>query len=239
MRPTIDFHTLRRAGLCFGLCVALAATLVGCAPSAPKPMAPAGDAAPDLQDDYYRAARAKGERILQIDSQASVIRVLVRRGGRLARLGHDHVVASRHVQGQVAPDAGRADFRFRLDHMTVDEQALRQQAGFTTQPSEEAIAGTRNNMLTKVLDAERYPFVSVQARGAAIDGPLSVSITLHGVTRTMAIPVQITRGAQASMTVSGAVSVKQTDFGLVPFSVLGGAIAVEDQIDLQFSIVAR
>ncbi len=231
--------TVLNAALRRAWCVALAAALIGCAPSAPKPAPPDSPVTPDFQEDYYRAARAQGKQVLQIDSRASLIRIVVHRGGRLARLGHDHVVASRDVQGQVAPEAGRADFHFRLDQMTVDEEALRQQAGFTSQPSAEAIAGTRTNMLTKVLDAERYPFVGVQARGAAADGPMSVSITLHGVTRTMAIPVRMTRGADGAITVSGAVSLNQTDFGLVPFAVMGGAIAVENKMDLEFQIVAQ
>lgn len=177
---------------------------------------------------------------LQIDSANSLIAVTVRRGGMLARLGHDHVVAARTISGTVWPQAQRAQLQFRLDQMTVDEAALRQVAGLDRQPSREAIDGTRQNMLTKVLDADRYPLVTVIAeqQPGPPGLPLKVAITLHGVTRHYEIPATITQDQQ-SMTVSGTVNLKQTDFGLTPFSVMGGAMAVQDQMELRFVLVAR
>ena len=65
-----------------------------------------------------------------------------------------------------------------------------------------------------------------------------MAITLHGVTRDYQIPVAIARDGGA-ITVRGTVDLKQTDFGLVPFSVMGGAMAVEDRMELRFTIVAR
>ena len=176
--------------------------------------------------------------VLRIDSARSLIAVTVRRGGVLARLGHDHVVASRTVTGTVAPAQNRADFQFRLDQLTVDEPALRRAAGLEKQPSVDAIDGTRTNMLTKVLDAERYPVVSVRAERGAAGEPLRVAITLHGVTRDYAIPVDL-RDDNGVMTVSGTVDLLQTDFGLLPFSVMGGAMSVQDKMELRFSLVAK
>ncbi|HEV7815658.1 MAG TPA: YceI family protein [Janthinobacterium sp.] len=217
------------------LCAAL---LGACAPVAvtPPALAPPATGA-DAREAWYRDAEAGGAPILRLDPQRSLITVIVHRGGALARLGHDHAVASRTVEGFVAPEQGRADFHFRLDQMTVDEAGLRQEAGFDTQPSEAAIAGTRTNMLTRVLDAERFPLVLVHAERAAAEGPLSVTITLHGVARTLQIPVRIDT-LQGRMSVSGAVSLKQSDFGIVPFSVMAGALAVEDRMDLRFTLVA-
>jgi polyisoprenoid-binding protein YceI len=174
---------------------------------------------------------------LQIDAAKSLIAVTVRRGGVLARLGHDHVIASHTVSGTVSPAQNRADFQFRLDEMKVDETDLRLIAGLEKQPSADAIGGTRHNMLTKVLDAERYPVVSIHAERGAQGQPLQVSITLHGITRTMAIPVEL-REENGVITVKGTVNLKQTDFGLTPFSVMGGAMAVEDQMELRFDLTA-
>lgn len=176
--------------------------------------------------------------VLNIDSGLSLIAVTVRRGGLLARLGHDHVVASRHISGTVTPAENRADFQFRLDQLTVDEPELRIAAGLDKQPSADAIEGTRNNMLTKVLDAEHYPLVKVHAERGAAGQPLQVAIALHGVTRTLAIPVEI-REAEGVMTVTGSVNLKQSDFGITPFSVMAGALAVQDQMELRFTLVAK
>jgi polyisoprenoid-binding protein YceI len=193
------------------------------APSpAPLPATPQADAGPQLR----------------IDAAQSLIAVTVRRGGVLARLGHDHVVASHAVSGTVTPSRNVADFQFRLDEMKIDEADLRQIAGLAKQPSADAIEGTRHNMLTKVLDAARYPLVQVHAERTGADQPLQVAITLHGVTRTLAIPV-VQREENGVIRVQGTVNLKQTDFGLTPFSVMGGAMAVQDQMELRFDLTAR
>ena len=215
-------------------------SLAACAPVpatapavAPVPVAPAVPAAPPPA-----AATTKTTSVLHLDSAQSLIAVTVRRGGVLARLGHDHVVAARAITGTVTPDDNRAEFQFRLDQMTVDEPALRDSAGLTKQPSQDAIDGTRTNMLTKVLDAERFPLVTVRVVRQGADQPLRAAITLHGVTRDYDIPVVIDKH-EGSLTVTGTVNLKQTDFGLVPFSVMGGAMAVQDQLELRFTLVAR
>jgi polyisoprenoid-binding protein YceI len=176
--------------------------------------------------------------VKQIDTANSLIAVTVRRGGVLARLGHDHVVATHAITGTVSPSQNRADFTFRLDQMKIDEADLRQIAGLEKQPSADAIAGTRENMLTKVLDAERYPLVKVQATRIAAGQPLQVAITLHGVTRTLAIPVELLE-ENGEITVKGTTTLKQTDFGITPFSVMAGAMSVQDQMELRFDLKAR
>jgi len=183
--------------------------------------------------------QAQNGPVLRIDAQQSLVTITVRRGGALARLGHDHVVASRTLDGWVAPERGQAFFQFRLDAMSVDEAALRAQAGLETTPSNEAIAGTRHNMLVRVLDAERFPQVTVRARTGAIAGVLDADITLHGVTRKVAVPTTVVSAADGrSLQASGKLLLNQSDFGITPFSVLGGAMAVQDQMELAFDIRA-
>jgi len=235
-RQTLSTPALRSLAAAALLALAACSPLrapgdAGGAPSAPPPTA---SAAPGQATPQAPNAGA----VLNIDSAGSLIAVTVRRGGVLARLGHDHVVASRTVTGTVAPAQNRADFQFRLDQLTVDEPALRGVAGLAKQPSADAIDGTRTNMLTKVLDAERYPVVLVHAERGAAGEALRVAITLHGVTRDYAIPVEL-REENDAMTVSGTVDLNQTDFGLVPFSVMGGAMAVQDKMELRFKIVAK
>lgn len=213
-----------------GAILALAACRAPAPASAPTPVLPPSPVA-------SAAVPLPAAGVLSVDSAASLVAITVRRGGPLARLGHDHVVAARTVVGTVDPPRSRAALRFRLDEMTVDEPGLRAQAGLDTALSAEAIAGTRRNMLTRVLDAERYPWVDIAIERR---GPQTVqaAITLHGVTRRYDVPVVVTATAD-SLTASGVLSLRQTDFGLVPFAVLGGAMAVQDELALRFTIVAR
>ena len=211
--------------------------LAACAVQAP-PSAVTPAAAPDTGAAWYQQAARSGQQVYQVDAAQSLITVTVRRGGALARLGHDHVVASRSVAGFVAPAAGRADFHFRLDQMTVDEPALRSAAGLDTQPSADAIEGTRANMLGRVLDAARYPVVMLRAeRVRGKDGVLNLTVTLHGVKRTVEVPVTIERN-KTTVTANGQLRLLQTDFGITPMSVMGGAMAVQDPMELAFKIVA-
>ena len=212
--------------------------LAACTPLPPAPAQAPAAAAPAAMP--APAWQQQGMRVLHIVPQESLLTITVRRGGALARLGHDHVIASRTLQGVVAPAPGRAQFQFRLDEMSVDEESLRQAAGLTTTPSADAVAGTRHNMLVRVLDAERYPWVRIEARRTGDKEVLDADITLHGVTRTVQLPVRVAEAADGrGLQASGSLLLKQSDFGIVPFAVLGGAMAVQDQMELAFRITAR
>ena len=199
--------------------------------------APTGPASPGAGPDAYRATAAPGAAAYAVDPGASFIAVTVRRAGLMARLGHDHVVASRTLAGYVSPGADRAEVSFRADQMTVDDPQLLRDAGIATQPSPQAVEGTRKNMLGPVLEAQRYPVVMLRAERLA-DGRPRVAVTLHGVTRRLDLPATVQADA-AQVSASGTLRLKQTDFGITPFSVGGGLLSVQDELEVRYSIVAR
>jgi polyisoprenoid-binding protein YceI len=231
---------VRRARFAILLAAFAAALLAACAP-APRERVPSAPQVPiEFPAAHYEQLIARGAPVYRVDPAQSLVTIEVRRAGSLARLGHDHVVASRDVGGYVAPDEGRADLYVPLDRLSVDEPKLRADAGFDTQPPETDVAGTRANMLDKVLETETHPFALITTRGAARAGeaPLEVAITLHGTKRTLPVPVRIEMGVD-DLRASGRLSLDQSDFGIAPFSILGGAIAVRDRVDLRFWITAR
>lgn len=245
-----------RAATSITAALAAAAVLASCAPAPLRPVVEEGAAPAGFPAASYRAAAARGARVFAIDPSRSLVTIRVLRGGSLARLGHDHVVAIRDLRGYLDEDGDRADLYARLDRMTVDEPELRREAHFGTQPNRDDIAGTRINMLTRVLHATEHPFVIVAVRGAlpvAVERGKSqattgvepvredlaqVTITLNGVARS--IPVEMTRNARgADFEVTGHFAVDQTWFRVRPMSLLGGAITVEDRLDLDFDIRAH
>ena len=200
-----------------------------------------GRSAPlEFPQAHYRRAISEREPVFEVDPAQSLVVIEVRRAGSLARLGHDHVVASHDVQGYIAPAQGRADLYVPLAELTVDEVDLRVAAGLDTTPSAAAIEATRRNMLDKVLEVEQHPYALIgvlrSANGSASHA--NVSVKLHGTTRSFDVPLQVEQGAH-EFAVSGRLSISQTEFGLVPFSILGGAIAVQDRLDLRFTIKGR
>lgn len=193
----------------------------------------------DFPESYYRQVEMRGGKVLHVDPGQSLVVIDVHRAGVLARLGHDHVVASHNVRGYVALKEGRSDLYIALDQLAVDESTLRAEAKFDTQPSQEAIDGTRRNIREKVLESQRFPFALIHITRADVErSTLRVSLTLHGTTREWEIPVQMETYPDR-IVVSGRMAFNQTDFGIVPFSVLGGALQVRDRLNLRFRILAR
>jgi hypothetical protein len=213
--------------------------VVSCSPQiSPTLMAEHTQAPADFPINYYLQAKAAGSTILRIDSNRSLVVLDVRRGGAFARLGHDHVVASRDVTGYVNIKDGRADLYVAVDRLTVDEPALRTEAGLTATLSAGAIEGTRRNMLDKVLESGRFPFALIRiTRGTGDHSALTVAISLHGTMKTFEVPAQIETLA-GGLNISGQMTFNQSDFGITPFSILGGAIQVQDRLDLRFRIIA-
>jgi len=223
----------------------LAALIAACAPlvreTAPEPQPAARQAPENFPHSVYAQAAAQGRSVYRIDPVRSPVTMTVRRGGSLARLGHDHVVASHEVQGYIAPEQERADLYIPLEELSVDEPTLRAEAGLDTQPSESDIAGTRANMLDKVLQTKQFPFAVIAVNGIEkmqMGVRLTATLTLHGASRTFNVPARIETGRD-EMNVTGWFEFNQSDFGIVPFSILGGAIRVQDRLSLRFRILAR
>jgi polyisoprenoid-binding protein YceI len=106
---------------------------------------------------------------------------------------------------------------------------------------DEARAGTRQNLLRPaVLDAAAFPAITLRSSGASGDWPdavTQVAVTLKGVERIQAVPVSVTRDT-TSVLARGDLQLRQSDFGIAPFSVAGGAIQVADVLEVSFVIVA-
>src|SRR5687768_11170593 len=71
-----------------------------------------------------------GARAYAVVPEESLLRIMVYRGGSMARLGHNHVVASHHLTGTVFvtddPTQIRFDIQIPVNELTVDEPAMRE-----------------------------------------------------------------------------------------------------------------
>lgn len=221
--------------------IVLLALLAACTRQISMPGALAPGAPADFPAQRYVQAVADGKRIFRIDGAASLAVITVRRGGPLARFGHDHVVASHDMGGYLSVDEREADLYIPLDRLSVDEAMLRAEEALDTQPSTDDIAGTRQNMLEKVLETARHPFARVHVSGDHLlhePARLNIALTLHDITRSLQLPAEIELAADR-ITVAGRFDLEQSAFGITPFSVLGGALTVEDRVTLRFRIVAH
>jgi len=224
-----------------GIIAVLASLLAACATQVAAPPASGRRGPAEFPDARYRELLAQGRPVFRVDPSQSLVVIEVRRGGSLAQFGHDHVVASHDVTGNIAPDEGRADFYVPLEALVVDEPALRAEAGFGTQPDADDIAGTRRNMLVRVLDTARYPYALIAVTDiSAADhaGQVRVALTLHGTTGSVDTTAQWD-GTAEDFSATGNFAIDQTQFGITPLAILGGAISVQDRVHVSFRIRAH
>jgi polyisoprenoid-binding protein YceI len=184
----------------------------------------------------------------QIDGAASTLHILVYRGGAMARLGHNHVVSSENVSGTLLLRSelrlSRLDLTLPVATMVVDDPVARALEGgeFADEVPRDAREGTRQNLLrAEVLDAEHYPEITLQSvavSGTRSSASLIMQIAIKGVSRD--IPVLAAVREDGNLLIAeGEFAIRQTDFGIAPFSVALGALQVQDQLRIKFTIVAR
>jgi polyisoprenoid-binding protein YceI len=191
---------------------------------------------------------APGSRALPVVAEESLLQILVYRGGAMARLGHNHVIASHHLAGTVFVTQDAAQTRFDLNipvnELTVDEPAMREQAGAEFPPTvpQTARDGTRKNLLSEaLLDGDRYPSIrlrttDVVAAGAGFD--VGVEIGIKDQVRHVRVPVMIER-RDGALIARGEFPLRQSELGLKPFSAAMGTLLVLDEMLIRFEVTAR
>jgi hypothetical protein len=217
--------------------------LAGCQPVGEVPPPPGPPSAPVVRKPA--PAGFTRYRVVPADSE---IRALVYRDGPMARLGHNHVLRSLSLTGDIfmGGQAGetRFDLQLPVDSFSVDEAALRAEEGeeFPGVVDDEAIAGTRGNLLGEALfDAARFPVIRLVGRGVSGEAPgytVTLDAEVKGVMHRLNVPVLVTE-EQDGLLVTGQFTVTHGDLGLKPFSVMGGLLSVRDEIRLRFRILAR
>lgn len=185
--------------------------------------------------------------LLRLEAAESRLRIHAFRAGRLAALGHNHVLSLSQWQGHAwlprqGLDGARLALDFELADLQLDRPEWRAELGpeFATTLSPEAVAATRANLL-KALEAQVHPGVQLRAERLAGAWPwlaLRLAVRLHGQTRLLDLPLRARWDGQRLL-VEGMLLLRQSDFGLQPFSVLGGALAVQDELVLEFSLLGR
>jgi hypothetical protein len=183
----------------------------------------------------------------EFDSDASSVYWRVYKAGAFARFGHNHVVSVPSPSGSIVVDSDPAkshfEFEFAVENLVVDDPELRARYGeeFASVPSAEDIAGTRRNMLSeRVLDAEH--FATVQVRGSGLTGfgdaqTIAIEIDLLGRKIMATVPIDI-RAEDGAIDASGEFRLNHAELGMMPFSVMMGALAVGEELDFTYSIHA-
>jgi len=176
----------------------------------------------------------------RIDAGQSRFIVRAFAGGFLSAFAHDHTIAIRDF-------AGHADFTYGTVEpasleMTIKAASLEVTDKVSTSDRQK-IEGT---MRDEVLEIAKYPDISFKSTsvGASRTGEgqfqarISGELTLHGVTRPVAMTAQLEFGDK-TLRAKGGFAIKQSNFSIKPVSVAGGTIKVKDELKFTFDIVAH
>ena len=180
-------------------------------------------------------------RAADLDLAASKITVHVEKSGLFAAFAHNHIISAPLASGSLDLQNRTIELKFRAQEMKVlDPQSS------TSERS--TIEGNMKG--PEVLDPARFPeitFVSTSVEAPAAAAATASAgtdvathylvhgnLTLHGVTRPIDLSVSFSGGHY-----TGKVTLKQTDFGITPIKIAGGAVRVKDLIEIGFEIVPK
>ncbi len=188
------------------------------------------------------------DRVYHILPEQSVLRILVGRAGPLARMGHNHIVTSRDISGTVfvsdTMEDSYADLLIPVNLLLVDETEERRRAGeaYQAELSEADIAATRKNMLgSELLAGEYYPVIRIRLQlleYAAGQGSFAVSIRIKDREVTLQLPASLSVETDR-LSADTRFDLDHEDLGLQPFSALGGALRVADELGFELQIRAK
>lgn len=236
---------------------ALAAILLaGCPLHPAPPNVPGGQAIPAPAEHARPVPDSVGQRPAghlgrpyDVAPGDSLLTLRVYRAGRLAKAGHNHLIASHELSGTiyVPSDVLGTSFEIHVPvgGLTVDEGSLRVQEGsdFSADVPDSAKDGTRRNMLGEaLLDVEKFPQIVLQSErleaGAAGEVRAHIRVEVRQASHSLLVPIRYELSPDR-LVISGEWPLRQTDLGLTPFSALLGALQVQDEMRVKFRIVAR
>jgi polyisoprenoid-binding protein YceI len=154
--------------------------------------------------------------------------------GRAAKMGHRLTIAMNSWRATVRW-SGSEPTAVELTIEVVSLQVLRGEGGVTPLSGPEKVL-VRSNAL-KSLDAERFPQIRFQADDIekTTDGyRLTGKLEIHGKARERVIDVRV-EDLGNSWRISGQADVRQSDFGVKPYSLLMGSMKVVDNVTVSFT----
>ena len=189
------------------------------------------------------AARAE---TLTLDPSTGSLRVLLYKDGPLSALGHDHVLEAPAFSGQIELSSGSAQLMLSIDasKLMIDSGPARGAEGLGELKDSDLAkidAGMRG---PKGLDAARFPKITFRSDTIEpVPGDdhlweVTGRFELHGATQTIDFPVQVSDGPGGRW-FTGYVRLRQTDFGLKPFSVFAGAVRLKDEFLVRFTLLGK
>jgi polyisoprenoid-binding protein YceI len=192
-------------------------------------------------DDKSSSEEAGGAKTYEVDTTASRVYVRV---SSATSLGHPHGVEGKLKSGKITPGAG-GELVFDMNSFKADtQQACKKVRLEGKHVSENEAQKVNQTMLSAdVLDVEKYPTATCkiiimkpadrQEGGDPGTYLVKGRLTLHGAEQPLHVKARLERaGKQAALKLSGVFAIKQTAFGMTPYSAAGGLARVADELKI-------
>lgn len=163
---------------------------------------------------------------LAIDSAKSSVTVRVLKSGLFSGLAHDHTIQAPVATGNIDMQEKSVTLAFNVSDMKVLDPG-------ESDSNRKDIDATMKG--PKVLDGAQFPTISFVSSSVQTSGDRSEvtgTLKMHGASRQITVSVAWQDGKY-----TGSVSLKQTDYGITPVKIAGGAVRVKDEIALEFTIL--
>lgn len=186
--------------------------------------------------------RASAPTTYIVDPAASQVVLHVGTSGLFSFAGHSHEVEAPAAAGRVEFDPDSP----AQSTVRVEFDASRLMVTGKGEPAGDVPEVQRTMQSARVLDVSRFPRIAFASRDIRIVGQdahrlrmkIRGDLTLHGVTRPTTADVTADVAADR-LTATGAMAVKQTEFGIEPVTAGAGTVRVKDDVDIRFTFVAR
>ena len=175
-----------------------------------------------------------------VQTQASRVYVFVDKTG----LGHQHGVEAKLLSSTLVLGAEQnaGKLVFDMTSFDADTPTARDYVGLEGTTDEGTRSAVNQNMKgAAILNVSKYPtatfdIASAIATGQTSSGGLPIfelkgNFTLHGTTRPLAVVTEVEQ-ARGWLHVRGSFVIKQTSFGITPYSKAFGAIGVADPLKI-------
>jgi polyisoprenoid-binding protein YceI len=188
-----------------------------------------------------RAKRKDKIRTYTIDLSQSRVTATLTQEGFIARRYPTHRVEVKNFSGKIEVSE-RDETRIAVEVEAETKSLTNADEGMTEFERREF----HNILNNSVLESDKFPkikFVSVSVSDARKSGEtrsfmLNGDLTLRDATKRVSFPVTVTI-SKDQLRATGDAELKQTDFGIKPYSGKLGMISIGDEVKINFAIVAK
>lgn len=164
-----------------------------------------------------------------IDVSVSKMTVYVYKRGMFSFLADNHEIEAPIAGGSYDAAARAVEVHVKAAALKVLDPSLAPDRRAKVQA---AMVGPQ------VLDVDKYPDIEFQSTAIAESGrnlKITGDLSLHGQTHPIVISAQEVDATHYT----GSATIRQTEFGITPIKVAGGAVSVQDDVKVEFQVALQ